>query len=243
MCKVLFTVIISISILSFTSCDKSEGTGGEATIKGKITLREYDHEFTNLQLQSPAFAEEVYIQYGNKQGIGDRVFTDLKGNYQFDYLRPGNYTVYIYSEDSVKKDNTKTPSTYQLTIKGTETVTVPEIIKYKTLDIDKGTGTIAGRIWLINYKKNFVGIKDTALAQERDVYLIYGNHTTFDLRTRTNFDGRYEFQNLVNGTYTVYVYTEDKTGATQLIPIKKTGLVISNTVQYITNDDVYIEIQ
>ncbi len=99
--KIIILSLISVSLLSISSCKKSEGEGGKATITGKIWVKRYN----DLGIAIPAslggeFAgayEDVYIIYGDDATYGDKVQANFDGIYEFKYLRAGNYTIYSYS--------------------------------------------------------------------------------------------------------------------------------------------------
>ncbi|MGV3631641.1 MAG: hypothetical protein ACO1O6_10550 [Bacteroidota bacterium] len=101
------TYFILITLLAFTllSCLKEAGEGGKASINGLVWLKEYNGNFSSLQLERVAYDEYVYIQYGDDINYGDRVKTNPEGRFEFKYLRPGKYTVYFYSKDPEDKDN------------------------------------------------------------------------------------------------------------------------------------------
>jgi hypothetical protein len=42
--------------------------------------------------------QKVFINYGDQLGVGDDVDTDHEGNFLFPYLRPGDYTIYVYTK-------------------------------------------------------------------------------------------------------------------------------------------------
>lgn len=85
------------------SCSKTEGTGGNSSIRGKVMVRSYDKTFTKLQGVYPGTEINVYINYGSQPGVGNSMKTDYNGDYYFPYLFAGNYTVYAYSKDSTLK--------------------------------------------------------------------------------------------------------------------------------------------
>lgn len=91
---------ILVFCLSLISCSKEAGEGGNSTIYGKITAWDYNAEFTNLKGIFPAADEEVYIIFGDDFSYSERVRTNYEGIYEFKYLRPGDYTIYVYSKDS-----------------------------------------------------------------------------------------------------------------------------------------------
>ncbi|MBP6511886.1 MAG: hypothetical protein KA347_04400 [Bacteroidia bacterium] len=72
-----------------------------------------------------------------------------------------------------------------------------------------GNSVIQGKILERTYTA-FPSIYSDKAALEKDVYIIYGDdHSSFDDRTRTSFDGSYKFEFLRKGKYRIFVYTED----------------------------------
>ena len=92
-------VLMLLSLIFLAGCLKEEGTGGTCTIAGKVYAYDYDAEMNNLRAQYYAPDEDVYIIYGLDSIPSDRVQTNDKGAYRFEYLRPGTYTVYVYSKN------------------------------------------------------------------------------------------------------------------------------------------------
>jgi hypothetical protein len=86
--------------VSFSSCKKEPGEGGTSSIKGKVWVRKHDPGFTTVLNQYAGADEDVYIIYGEQIGVSDRVRTDYQGNFEFRFLRKGNYKIYVYSKDS-----------------------------------------------------------------------------------------------------------------------------------------------
>ena len=95
-------------IILFSSCRKEEGIGGNCGIMGTVTVRKYDPTFNILIDTYPATDEDVFIQYGDATGVSDNTSTDYNGIFKFEYLYPGNYTIWVYS-----KDTTGAVPTYQ----------------------------------------------------------------------------------------------------------------------------------
>ena len=85
-------------IMIFSGCNKSPGLGGKATIKGKLTGRFYsDKQLTLLVGQSALGDQNVYIIYGNDHtNYDDNISTSYDGSFEFKYLRPGKYVVFMY---------------------------------------------------------------------------------------------------------------------------------------------------
>lgn len=61
-------------------------------------------------------------------------------------------------------------------------------------------------------------IQYTVPAADVDVYITYGDNVSPDDRVWTNFNGEFEFLNLREGSYTIYVYSRDTTGAVDIDP-------------------------
>lgn len=93
--KLLLLLFFSIM---FFACKKEEGDGGMATIKGKVWVRDWDKNFNLIMYQHPGLDEDVFIVYGDQGGYGDKLSTDLNGNFEFKYLRKGTYTIYSLSD-------------------------------------------------------------------------------------------------------------------------------------------------
>ena len=222
--NVLFSVICIIIFIT-ASCSKEEGVGGNATIRGKVVIHDYNDDFSILLSQHDGAEEDVYIIYGDEKTFGDEIETNYDGVFEFKYLLPGNYNVFIYSEDSSNIMYDKV------------------VAKDANISKKDGNSSITGRIYEVNYNPNTICTSfpqaDTALAQEEDVYIVYGNHGYFDERIRTHYDGTFTFINLIKGIYEIFVYSEDLSGATEKIPIKQ-QVEISEENQHIVLPDIYI---
>ena len=96
--KSFFGIIILLTLVA-TSCRKGEGKGGKATITGKVYVDYYNQSGSSVDNSYYARDEDVFIVYGNNTFYDDKIATHYDGSYQFDYLMPGNYTVYTYSKD------------------------------------------------------------------------------------------------------------------------------------------------
>jgi hypothetical protein len=120
----------------------------------------------------------------------------------------------------------------------------------KTVNFDEGYATVWGRVMAYYWSKNYLDIIDVGVVQERDIYLIYGDHKSFDQRYRTNFNGVYEFSNLIKGNYTMFVYSEDTLGAPVMHPrifrfkVDDQNQVLNvNNVKIDSIPDIYINIK
>jgi hypothetical protein len=129
--SVFFISVLGLFALS--SCEKEEGEGGTSSITGKVVVRQYNSNFTTLVEQYYAPDENVYIVYGDDVVYGDKTSTNYDGTFKFDYLREGNYKVFVYSEDSANYPTQKEiPVIREVKItKRNQEVTVNQIVILK----------------------------------------------------------------------------------------------------------------
>lgn len=121
----------SLAVFLF-SCSKEPGTGGNSSIFGKVLVKDYNATFTILNEEYYAQDIEVYLIYGDDKSYSEHVKTAYDGTYEFKYLRPGNYHVYCYSEDSTLQTLALIPIIRDVTLsKNKETVEVPQIVIFK----------------------------------------------------------------------------------------------------------------
>jgi len=71
-----------------------------------------------------------------------------------------------------------------------------------------GTATITGKILVLDFDDGTGEFKREYFAQDRQVYIIYGEGSIQDDDVRTGFDGTYEFNYLHKGRYIIYAYSE-----------------------------------
>tara|TARA_E500000331_G_scaffold130212_1_gene127486 strand:- start:162 stop:572 length:411 start_codon:yes stop_codon:yes gene_type:complete len=100
-------LLASLIILFFvSSCEKSPGEGGTSTIQGSVyKLSTYYNVLTQqtdtvyYQLDSK---KDVYIIYSDNENefYNDNIETNWNGQYRFDYLRKGDYTLFVYSDST-----------------------------------------------------------------------------------------------------------------------------------------------
>lgn len=95
--RVLLFSALSL-LVAASGCNKSEGEGGTSTIHGKVYAYNYNSSGV-FQGEFYAPDEEVYIIYGDGDNYYDDSYkTSFDGSYRFQYLRPGTYRVFIYSD-------------------------------------------------------------------------------------------------------------------------------------------------
>lgn len=116
----------------FMACEKPEGEGGKATIKGSVWTEDWNTTFTVLQSEYAAADIEVYIIYGNNTSYSERIRANYNGEYEFKFLREGNYKIYVYSKDkSLQSPSGQIAIVKDVKIsKKKETVTVDRITIY-----------------------------------------------------------------------------------------------------------------
>lgn len=111
------------------SCSKEPGEGGNASIHGKIYVKDYNATFTVLQEEYYAQDQDVYIIYGDDISFSNRTRTNYDGTYEFKYLREGDYRIFVYSKDSANQTNAMVPIISNVTIdKRNQSVEVPEMV-------------------------------------------------------------------------------------------------------------------
>ncbi len=92
------TSVLAFAVLLFSGCEKPEGEGGTSTIQGKVYAFDYNGSGI-LQDEFYAPDEDVFIIYGTEDNYHDDSYkTSFDGSFRFQYLRPGTYTVFVYSD-------------------------------------------------------------------------------------------------------------------------------------------------
>jgi hypothetical protein len=72
-----------------------------------------------------------------------------------------------------------------------------------------GTSSIKGYVEVTKLNSFLTDTLAIYGGYDEDVYIIYGDEITFGDRTRTSYDGRFEFKYLREGNYKIYVYSQD----------------------------------
>jgi len=220
---------------------------GSSFIKGKVMINYYNDDFSLLLSDTPVPAEDkdVFLLYGTSTTVNDDTKTSYTGDYEFDNLWPGNYTIYSLSEDTTGQTTGNVAVKKEITLGEAETVNLDTIIINKSLNWDEGTSSIKGTVYVINYKNSSsypnLEVKDKTPAQEQEIYMTYGNHPFYDERIRTSSDGTFMFTNLIKGKYHIYVYSEDITGGTAYKVIEKEFEITKDHQSVVLDDIIYIE--
>lgn len=98
--KTQLAAILTTAAIIFASCEKDPGEGGSSSIKGYVHVTDYNSSFLIIQGEYPGADEDVYIKYGDDATYGDRIKSGPDGVFEFKYLREGDYTIYLYSDDT-----------------------------------------------------------------------------------------------------------------------------------------------
>ena len=108
--QILTTLLLSISLV-FTSCVRTPGEGGRASITGSVDLvrRQVIYNPNSNPDTIAASNVEVFIIYGDHISPDDKVDTNPDGGFAFEWLRTGDYTLYVYSEDTLTPSASSTP--------------------------------------------------------------------------------------------------------------------------------------
>ncbi len=96
--KNLFNILLFNSFLLLICCTKNPGIGGQASILGNVQVN-------NINILGDTIATydaqelDVYIIYGNLNNtFDDDVKTSHDGSFEFNFLNPGEYDVFVYSD-------------------------------------------------------------------------------------------------------------------------------------------------
>ena len=210
---------ICLIIFSLFACEREEGLGGNSSITGSIMIKEYNNDMSVLLVEYAGSDQNVYLIFGDNTTAGKDVETSYTGEFSFNYLTPGDYEVYYYSDDTTSNSgHEEIAYSENITLSKKEDLDLGTLYSYRFRDYDQGNATIKGRVMMITYNKNAPPpltddeILDIVPAQDYEVYLKYGDHEGYDERVRTDYDGYFQFINLIKGDYRVYTFTEDLTG-------------------------------
>lgn len=94
--------IFGLAILSILiACKKVEGQGGRASITGNVLVHErlYINGICTDTVTYSGAKEDLYIIYGDGSTMyNDKIQASYDGSFKFEFLQPGNYTIFGYSK-------------------------------------------------------------------------------------------------------------------------------------------------
>ena len=189
--------------LIMPSCNKGPGEGGTGTVQGFVKLVHHpDDDYTLTPDTMAATKTDVFIIYGDEAYFGNDVETGADGRYQFESLRPGDYTVFAYST---------LPSGEKVAVSESVNLQRGAVVNVPTLYIHDGkaygTSIVKGRVHATYYHNG--SYRGEAWACEHRVYIRrVGEDIPFD-DTRVGPDGYFAFQKLQLGEYEVFTSSDD----------------------------------
>lgn len=129
-------LLLPVCLLLLAACEKDEGEGGNSSIKGSVSVKDYNGTFPVMNSQYPGSGKDVYIIYGDNIGVGDKVEANPEGKFEFNNLREGKYTIFVPSKDSTQilagNQNAKESAVVrEVEIKKKEAVEIPVITIYE----------------------------------------------------------------------------------------------------------------
>ena len=196
-------LILAATALLLSACNKGPGEGGTGTVQGFVKLVHHpDDDYTLTPDTMVAAKTDVFIIYGDEAYFGNDAETNANGMYRFEYLRPGNYTVFAYST---------LPSGEKVAVSETVELQRGTIANVPTLYIHDGkaygNSVVKGRVHAAYYHNG--SYRGEGWACEHRVYIRrVGDDIPFD-DTRVGPDGYFAFQKLQPGEYEVYTVTQD----------------------------------
>lgn len=103
-----------------------------------------------------------------------------------------------------------------------------------------GSSSIYGKVLVKDYNSAFTVLQEEYYGPELDVYIVYGDDKSYSDRTRTSYDGTYEFKYLRKGNYQVFAYSKDSSlQANALIPVIK-NVEITGRKQEVAVEDIVV---
>lgn len=227
-------IILAVMLVCFalSSCNNKEGEGGTGTVQGYVKL--VHHPDDNYQLEADtldAAKTDVFIVYGDEEFYGNDTETNPEGLYQFNYLTPGDYTVFAYS---TLPTGEKVAVSEKVTLERGKVAQVPTIYVHDGKAY--GTSVITGKVWACYFHNN--EWRGEGWAYEHRVYLRkLGEIYHFD-DARVGVGGVFAFQKVLPGTYEVITYTQDAQEVP--FPVIDTVTVEANQVFQMEPDTTFI---
>lgn len=205
MMKITKRLIIVAALLCFAlaSCNDHEGEGGTGTVQGY--LKQVNHPDDDYQLNVDtidAVKTDVFIVYGDDAFHGDDVETGPDGFYQFEYLTPGEYTVFAYSTLATGE---------KVAVSQTVILERGQVAEVPTMYIHSGkaygTSIVKGKVWGMYFHN--AAYHGEGWAYEHRVYLRKLGDIFHQDDVRVGIGGVFAFQKVLPGSYEVITYTQD----------------------------------
>ncbi len=199
--KLLVAFVVVAMLLP--SCNKGPGEGGTGTVQGFVKLVHHpDDDYTLTPDTMVAAKTDVFLVYGDEAYFGDDVETGPDGMYRFEYLNPGDYTVFAYST---------LPTGEKVAVSQSVELARGAVAQVPTIYIHDGkaygTSIVKGKVHAAYYHNG--SWRGEGWAYEHRVYIRKaGEELHFD-DARVGYDGYFVFQKLQPGAYEIFTVTED----------------------------------
>ena len=207
-----------------TSCDKTPGYGGNCGITGIVKVRKFNSDYSVLREETILANADVYIVFQNGQGYGDKVKTSYDGSFNFNHLVPGDYTLFVYSNDTTLVNSDPIPITLAVKIAKNKQLVNAGVLKIADNSPIKGNASISG-----NITGHKLGASYTAIHEK--VYLTDMLDSTNTNSSYTDYSGNYTFTSLPIGKYKIYVYSKNTVATPPY-------LLLDTIVSIVKNNDI-----
>jgi hypothetical protein len=125
----IVAICAMVLLAGLYGCKKEPGKGGLATIKGKVFA--YDMNQLGDLVDSGYIADQrVYISYGDHTWIDDDVRTGYNGEYAFEWLQKGDYTIWVLGECDTCNVGQRIDKITVTIDQRKETLEVPDLVTY-----------------------------------------------------------------------------------------------------------------
>ncbi len=219
----LFILLIGFTFF-FSSCDKTPGYGGNCGITGIVKVRKFNSDYSVLREETVLANADVYIVFQDGQGYGDKVKTSYDGSFNFNHLVPGDYKLFVYSNDTTMLSSAQIPITLAVKITKNKQLVNAGILKTADNAPLKGNASISG-----NITGHKLGASYTAIHEK--VYLTDMLDSTNTNASYTDYSGNYTFNNLPIGKYKIYVYSKNTVATPPY-------LLLDTIVSIVKNNDI-----
>ena len=222
------------SLLLLSACDKTPGYGGNCGITGTVKIRKYNSNYSVLREEANYANADVYIVFEDGKGYGDKVKTSYDGTFNFNHLVPGNYKLFVYSNDTTLLTTDQVPITIPVKISKNKELVNAGVIKIADNARIKGNAIISG-----NITGHKLGASYTAIHEK--VYLTDMNDSTNTNANYTDYNGNYIFNDLPVGKYKIYVYSKNTVATPpyllldSILSVSKNNEIIKN-INFDVND-------
>lgn len=228
-----FLLLAFLLPFTFFSCNNEEGEGGTGTVQGYVKLVMHpDDDFNLITDTVNAAKTDVFIVYGDDDFYGDDVETDATGFFRFNYLTPGDYTVFSYS---ILPSGEKQAVSQTVSLERHGTAHVPTLYIHEGKAY--GTSIITGKVWASYYHNG--DFRGEGWAYEHRVYIRrVGEEFHFD-DVRVGADGSFAFQKISPGVYEIFTFTED---FNEIPEVLMQTIVVNEAGQVFALDETFIVI-